>query len=347
MTKSEFYTKMKGYLETVETEKDGEEMRDAITKALITLDMFNAGLLVYPTIVSFKENLDNTLNIMWEDIFSFYPTATRPTLPVVDRAAVMNDELEDILKSFMNSVIGSDIRSAVAAGCRNVYESIVSHNFVTLYYLKAVDDMFVAFIEACDDEEKRATVLATRDQWYATDLIKSYQQKYETVLPIITSLIDTPTGAAARPLLLSVLNNLKLIILEEDNDTSYVIWSDYAYVEHGKSLEMIANMLIEPEEFSDFRYNISAGGPYVTQGEAESRYTQVITIDTENTYDVVDLFNDERRGFYVVLNHNTTEDGWYLTYAGAYARARSGNQQYGNLNLTVIDSPYKDLQGGD
>lgn len=343
MRRLDFIQKMTEYLETVETEKDGEEMRDAITKALITLDMFNAGLLVYPTIVSFKETLDDALDLMWEDISSFYPTAVRPTLPVVDPASVMNDELEDILKNFMNSVIGSDIRSAVAAGCRNVYESIVNHNFITLYYLKAVDDMFVAFIEACDDEEKRAAALATRDQWYVTDRIKWYQQKYETISTAMTSLIDTPTGAAARPLLLSVLNNLKLIILEECSDADDAVWSGYAYVEHGKSLEMIANMFIESEEFSDYRYNISAGGPYATQGEAESRYAQVITIDTENTYNVVDLFNDERRGFYVVLNYNTTEDGWYLTYAGAYARAKSGNQRYDNLNLTVIDSPYKDL----
>lgn len=343
MRRLDFIQKMTEYLEIVETAKAGEDVRDAITKALITLDMFNSGLLAYPTIVAFKETLDDALDLMWEDISSFYSTATRPTLPVVDPARVMNDELEDILKSFMNSAIGTDIRSAVASGCRNVYESIANHNFVTLYYLKAVDDMFVAFIEACDDEEKRAAALATRDQWHVTDRIKWYQQKYETISAAITSLIDTPTGATARPLLLSVLNDLKLKVLEECSDTEDAVWSGYEYVEHGRSLEMIANLLIEPEEFSDFRYNISAGGPYTTQGEAESRYTQVITIDTESTYNVVDLFNDERRGFYVVLNYDTIDDGWYLTYAGAYARAESGNQRYDNLNLTVIDSPYKDL----
>lgn len=337
MRRLDFIQKMTEYLETVETEKDGEEMRDAITKALITLDMFNAGLLAYPTIVSFKETLDDALDLMWEDISSFYPTAVRPTLPVVDPASVMNDELEDILKNFMNSVIGSDIRSAVAAGCRNVYESIVNHNFITLYYLKAVDDMFIAFIEACDDEEKQAAALATRDQWHVTDRIKWYQQKYETISAAITSLIDTPTGSAARPLLLNILNNLKLIILEECSDAEDAVWSGYEYAEHGESLEMIANILIEPEEFSDFRYNISAGGPYSTQAQAEERYEEVIAIDPNSDYDVDNYGSGQRSGWYVMLNMSTTDDGWYLTYAGAYARTRKND----SVTLEVINSFYR------
>ena len=343
MTRSEFNQRMAEYLETIETEKDGEEMRDTITKTLITIDMFNAGIFVYPIIVQFKETLGDALDLMWEDISSFYPNAVRPALPSVDPATVMPDELEDILKRLMNSTVGSDIRSAFAAGCRNVYESVVNHNFDALYHLKAVEDMFVAFIEACDDEEKRTAALATREQWYITSLIKAYNLMYDNVEQPLMRLIDTSTGATARPLLLSTLTDIRAIINNEFANTDSSVWIGYEYVMYGQDLEMVANILIDPNWFSDYRYNISAGGPYATQGEAEARYESVAAIDTRNNYDVVDLFDDERRGFYVILNYNTTDDGWYMTYAGAYARATTENDRHPALNLVVIDSPYKEV----
>lgn len=350
MRRLDFIQKMTEYLEIVETAKAGEDVRDAITKSLITIDTFNVGIATHPWLVEFKPILSNALDLMWEDVESFYPTAVRPELPpAVDPAIIMSDELEDILKRLMNSVVGSDIRSAVVAGCQNVYDNIVAHNFVILYYIKAVDDLFTAFIEACDDEEKRTAALDTRSQWKVTGMYNEYQQRYNDASQPILQLLNTATGREARPMILDVLTGLKNILLYELDDVdagsegSY--WDDWAYPEHGESFEMLATILIEPEEFSDYRYIISAGGPYATQGEAESRYSQVIAIDTKSTYNVVDLFNDDRRGFYVILNYDTTDDGWYLTYAGANARAVSANRSalYRTLNLTVIDSPYKDL----
>lgn len=346
MRRLDFIQKMTEYLEVVETAKAGEDVRDAITKALITIDTFNVGMATYPMIIEFKPILSDALDLMWEDVESFYPSAVRPALPpAVDPAIIMSDELEDILKRLMNSVTGSDMRSAIFSGCQNVYDNIVAHNFVMLYYLKAVDDLFSAFIEACDDEEKRTAALDTRSQWHVTDIYNKYQQLYNNASQLILQLSNIPTGGEARPVILDVLTGLKDVLLEEISDAEVgqdPYWDWWEYPRLGESFEMIANVLIDPTEFTDFRYIISAGGPYATQGEAESRYTQVVAIDTKSTYNVVDLFNDEHRGFYVILNYNTTDDGWYLTYAGANARAAYGNREANNrgyiLNLTVLDS---------
>lgn len=345
MKRTDFIQKINEYLEIIETAKSGEDVRDAIVKALIVIDSFSAGVTSSSGITPFKVSFGEALDHLWEDISDFYPNAVRPDPPVIDPATIMSDELEAILKSIMSSPTGTDIRSAIVAGLQNVNNSVTTQDFVTLYYIKSIDDMLGAFIEACNDEEKRSAALETRDQWYSTDIYKEYQRMRDSVLQSITQLIDVPTGLAARPLLLSTLNGLKSILLEEFVDTDIGVWEGYGYPENGKNFETVAKILIDPSEFYEYRHILSAGGPYATREQAESRLSTVISIDSDSNYDVWNATIEGHSVYYVLLNPDTTEDGWYLTYGGAYVRAYNGNYSYPGLNLVILTNPLH--QGGD
>lgn len=286
--------KLDEYIGIIETANDGEEVRDAVLKAIITTDSILAGYSASEKVSKYKQFVDGALSILWEEVTRLYSGAQQPEHEDIDISmSVMNDDLKSALTGFKNDPIGKNIRSNLVDALRNVSNNLVTNNIITLYYYPGVLDLFYAFIDLCSDDECKEAAIATSDAWSAVISSNVYDGFYESINKNLSLLSSVQTGDIARELLLTTIGTGQWLGFVElldrihtDMLTDYTVENGVKYLvdENAYNLEMIARRLL-PNLFSSRRWWIAVGS--YLYDESSARYRATVLEDlTDYIYSV-------------------------------------------------------------
>lgn len=322
--------KIDDYLEIIETAKGGEEVRDAIIKALIVLD---AAIFDMTNRAQYEEVVDEALDAIWNDVVYYFPNAIRPE-HTFSPTEIISDELKSILKEIINSTTGTDIRLSIVNGLRYIFDNIESHNISVLYCCFGFLNIFDAFIDACDDEEKKELARSIHINNYE-NRIKTYQDSfYSRIQEHFNDIMDSKTGSAARPLIDSILNRLRNLVEVINFDTTgkdvpYLLSECYEHFENVARALVVGR--VEWVEFIDCLYNVVDPVPVNTLEEARAKQAEVGALHTGCSWGCDRYFGDGK--YWLMLSPDSSNDGWYLTYPAAYLRSLILMNLYPSLNL--------------
>lgn len=273
--------KLQEYLALITSEKGGEAVRDAIEKAIITIDADNAKNGVQAIVSQYMETVDQLLNMMWDDVMHVFPAAVRPSYDDTEETIEpMNDDLTASLMSLVNSISGMDIRAAMCGAMQNISNSIIAHNLIREYYAKRVIDLFNAFIAASDNDERKEAAKSRYDSWDAVINYNAFGHVNNTITSDLLLLYEVKNGLAARPLLLESLQQLN--VLNERRATWYredfeTLLSNNAY-----DIERLSDVLT-----GDTHVLIYTGERYTSESDATNRLNYIENADTPYEYSII------------------------------------------------------------
>lgn len=338
--------KLDEYTEIIETAQSGEDVRDAIIKAIIVVDEVTIQYLNRPMVSTYKQAVDILLNRFWEDVTTYYPDAVLPDHEDIDPpSAPMSDELENLLKALNSDTVGTDMREHIYGALSSIHTNIKNHDFESLYYYQNIIDLLNAFIDQCSNTEYQEAARATRDDWIPSDFLASRNRSYEMVSDDIYRVLNASTGNVMRPLLCSIFNNIHGILagLHVSEFTVQEL-SNLLSAENAYDLERIARLLI-PDVLSRDKWWVAVGDPYQTREEAENA-AQALESTTTDSFFV--------RKFTVGVRTATTDGVTTATFLFAYyvlldlgqigfwttilpsVYCESKGQKYPSLNIHMI-----------
>ena len=308
--------KLDEYTEIIETAQSGEDVRDAIIRAIIVIDEVAAKYLSDPYVTTvYKVAVEQALERLWQDVQLWNPSASRPDHPDIDASMEpLNDELAALLRSLDNDTLGVSIREDMRGALANVNSNIASHNIITLYCFQGILDLYNAFIDLYSDEESKEAARAFVTNSNALHDKEFHESIFKRIDDRILELSNASTGANARSLLLSIFEDYGGLLWRINSDLapggvptipaiSKYISDDAAY-----ALEKIAQTLI-PNASSRKKWWVTVGDPFTDPIEAEYARDEIERA-TERDF-VVKRLDPNVLRFYIAVD--LTDTGFWTT----------------------------------
>lgn len=318
--------KLQEYLDVIASEKSGEDVRDAIEKAIITVDADNAKNGVQAIVSQYMETVDQLLNMMWDDVMHVFPVAVRPSYDDTEETIEpMNNELTAFLMSLANSISGMDIRAAMWGAMQNISNSIIAHNLIREYYAKRVIDLFNAFIAASDDDERKEAAKSRYNSWDAVINYNAFGYVNNTITSDLLLLREVKNGLAARPLLLESLQQLN--VLNERRATWYREDFETLLANNAYDIEKISEAL---SDAGDTHVLIYTGERYTSESDATNRLNYIENAGTPYEYSII------VRGTLPIYWYVVITDVAFYTKSFATIWCQDKNTQYSVLDCKPL-----------